>query len=230
MKRIVEIVCTSVRDCIDSARAGAGRIELCMTIEMGGLTPSAGLLENVKRSVPIPIMTMIRPRSGGFCYSETEFDTMLSDCDLLALSDGFVFGVLTADREIDAQRCKELVFACGKKEKVFHRAFDQLVDPIRSMELLIDLGFTRILTSGLAPSAEDGAGTIEMLIDAADGRIEIMPGGGVRPQNVQRILPTGCKSIHLAPLRESLDLSGGGTPYRVVDTEQVEQVVKLCNA
>ncbi len=224
MKPIVEIVCCSAQDCIDATRAGARRIELCTTIELGGLTPSAGLLQVAKQSVDIPIMAMVRPRPGGFCYSELEFETMLAGCDALDQADGLVMGVLLPDRSIDVKRARQLVKAAGKREKVFHRAFDQVTDPITSMEILIDIGFTRILTSGLAPTAVDGLPTLQLLMQNARGRIEIMPGGGVRSANARDILASGCTSIHLAPLREVQD-STGGSPIRVVDPTQVEAVV-----
>lgn len=223
--KIVEIVCCSLQDCVDAARSGAGRIELCSTIELGGLTPSIGLLNTAKQFVPLPIMAMLRPRSGGFCYSDFEFETMLADCDVLKQADGFVFGALNPDRTIDEDKCRKLVSAAKAKEKVFHRAFDLVDDPLYSLETLIDLGFTRVLTSGLAPTADDGLETIQLLIENAKGRIEIMPGGGVRAQNVRVILSSGCTSVHLAPLREAVDPTGG-SPYRAIDREHVESVVK----
>ena len=229
MKRTVEIVCCSLQDCIDSARAGAGRIELCAAIEQGGLTPSIGLLQRAKQSVPIPIMAMIRPRGSGFCYSDWEFETMLADIAAMQAADGFVFGVLTPRRVVDVERCAELVKAAGTKQKVFHRAFDRLLDPLAGLESLIDLGFNRILTSGIAPTAEDGIETLEILIKNAAGRIEIMPGGGIRPENVEAILETKCKSVHLAPMRELQDPSTPGS-YRAVDRAAVESVVMKCNS
>lgn len=226
MKRIVEIVCCSLKDCIDASRSGAGRIELCAAIELGGLTPSTGLLELTKQSVPVPVMAMIRPRAGGYCYSELEIDTMVRDCALMKSADGFVFGCVTPEFDVDIPRCKELVTAAGNKDKVFHRAFDRLADPLASLETIIDLGFTRILTSGHAPNASDGAETIEKLIEAAKDRIEIMPGGGVRSTNIREILATGCTSVHLAPVRETQDPTSG-VSYRSVDRQEVEAVVKL---
>lgn len=225
----VEAVCCSAEDCIEAARAGAGRIELCSAIELGGLTPSLGLLRNAKERCPLPIMAMVRPRPGGFCYSEPEMETMLADLDALDKADGFVFGVLTPDRRIDVAQCLRLVEAAGRREKVFHRAFDRVMDPLIGLETLIDLGFTRILTSGLSMTAEHGIEKLKLLIENAAGRIEIMPGGGVRPENVERILATGCTSVHLAPLRDVEDPTAS-TKYRALDRASVEQVVAKCSS
>ena len=225
MKCLVEIVCCSVQDCIDASRAGADRIELCSTIELGGLTPSIGLLEFAKQSVPIPIMSMIRPRPGGFCYSDAELETMVADCKRLQAADGFVFGCLTPDLQIDKVTCRRLIQASGKKEKVFHRAFDRVKDPLQALETVIDLGFTRILTSGLAPNADDGLETLELLKDNARGRIEIMPGGGVRSVNAPIFLHTGFSSFHLAPRMKAEDPTGAGF-HQVLDAAEVEAVVR----
>ena len=225
MKTIIEIVCCSVHDCIDACRAGADRIELCSTIELGGLTPSIGLLETAEQFVPMPIMAMIRPRAGGFCYNDTDFETMLADIQRMQQADGFVFGCLQPDLTIDVDRCRKLVAAAGKKQKVFHRAFDRVSDPLGAMETLIDLGFTRILTSGLAPTADDGLETLELLRDNAKGRIEIMPGGGVRAVNAPIFLHVGFQSLHLAPRVKVQDADGSGF-HQVVDAAEVEAIVK----
>jgi copper homeostasis protein len=128
-------------------------------------------------------------------------------------------------------RCKELAKPragiLNRRENVFHRAFDLVPDPFEALEILIDLGFNRILTSGGAPTALEGADMIKELIDKADSRIEIIPGGGVRSTNVKSILETGCASVHLAPYRETEDPTGWGS-HRVVDSEEVARVVKAC--
>lgn len=224
MTPLVEIVCCSVDDCVAAVGAGAGRIELCCAIELGGLTPSIGLVRGAVEAVSGPVMAMIRPRSGGFCYSASEFDTMIADCQTIDGPAGFVFGVLNPDGTIDKDRCKQLVRRAGRLEKVFHRAFDLVPDPSEALEVLVDLGFTRILTSGLAATALDGAEMIRRLIERADGRIEIMPGGGVRSGNVGRILETGCGSVHLAP--RVLGTDGAS----VLDAGEVADVVRVCEA
>jgi len=225
MKTTIEIVCCSLQDCVDACRAGADRIELCSTIELGGLTPSIGLLESAKQFVPVPIMAMIRPRAGGFCYSDLEFETMLADIERMKRADGYVFGCLTADWIIDIDKCKTLVAKSGKKEKVFHRAFDKVKEPLRAMETLIDLGFTRILTSGLAPTADDGLETLELLRDNAKGRIEIMPGGGIRSVNAPVFLHVGFASLHLAPRVKVQEAPDSGF-YQIVDSSEVEAIAR----
>ncbi len=226
MKRVVEIVCCSVKDCVLATQAGADRIELCSAIELGGLTPSLGLLSESQTAVSKPIMVMLRPRPGGFGYSATEFNTMVADIEAFSTANkgqiGFVFGLLQPDGTIDRPWCKQLLGMAEEKDTVFHRAFDQVPSQSEALEILIDLGFTRILTSGHATSAVEGVDTIKRLIDQADGRIEIMPGGGVRSSNVAQILAAGCKSVHLAPCVQ------GENGAMEVDPKEVSTVAKLC--
>jgi copper homeostasis protein len=228
MKRVVEIVCCSVEDCAAAVKAGAQRIELCSAIELGGLTPSIGLQYLATEEVSVPIISMLRPRAGGFCYTDAELATMIWDARNLRESAGFAFGILTSDCQIDIDACKLLARRMGtglnRREMVFHRAFDLVPDPFEAMEILIDIGFERILTSGKAPRAADGTDLLRRLIDKADGRIEIMPGGGVRSSNVDQVLATGCNSVHLAPRRAAADGA------MEVDPEEVSAVVQICRS
>lgn len=237
----IEIVCCSVDDCIEAVEGGADRIELCGAITVGGLTPSIGTLVEAKRNVDVPVVAMVRPRGAGFNYTETEFATMLCDASHLLENgaDGLVFGVLTSDGRLDVGRMKSLVDLCGDRDKVCHRCFDVVPDPGETLDQLIDLGVTRLLTSGQRAHASDGADLIRKLVEKADGRIEILPAGGLRMHNILEFLAaTGCTCVHLAPFIERVDTSTLGNPeieyaptslpkesvYHLIDREQVRAV------
>lgn len=207
---IVESVACSVEDCLAAQDAGVGRIELVQAIELGGLTPSIGLLEQCLRACSLPIMVMIRPRAGGFCYSSAEYRTMLADAKsaLSIGAHGLVFGCLHEDGTIDRERMGELRKIAGDKAAICHRAFDATPDPMAAMETLIEIGMTRILTGGGRKAAEDGLEQLRAMTVAADGRIEIMPGGSVRENNARLIADrVGCSSLHLGPFKRATDPS-----------------------
>lgn len=194
----LEVCCGSAEDVFAAAKAGADRVELNSALYLGGLTPSPGTVRLAKKA-GIPIMVMIRPREGGFCYSGPEIDTMLEDISLFRAEgiEGFVFGVLNPDGTLDRERNAILVKACGDREKVFHRAIDLVPDWRAALDILIELGFDRVLTSGQAANAIAGAVTIREMLEYADGRIDILPGGGIRPDNALELLAqTGCTQLH----------------------------------
>lgn len=207
---ILEVCVESVADAAAAAAGGAGRIELNSALALDGLTPSAGLLDEVRRAVGrrFPVVAMARPRAGDFCYDDSEFRVLLRDVELLLANgaDGIAFGVLTPGGDVDVARCRRVVRRIesgrGAAHAVFHRAFDRVRDPFEAMEQLIDLGVRRIMTSGQQSTALRGVKLIAQLIDRAAGRIEILPAGGVRPSNAAAILSgTGCDQLHTS-LRE----------------------------
>lgn len=205
---LVEIVCCSADDCVEAEAGGANRIELCAALSEGGLTPSIGVFEQARSVCALPSMVMIRPRGGGFCYSDNEFDTMRRDIDELVErgADGLVFMILNEDGSIDLDRVRSLANHAKGQNLVCHRAFDVTPDPFESIDILVELGFSRILTSGHQGTALEGAQTIRKMLEYANNRIEILPGGGIRPNNsVQVIETTGANQIHLAPLTTFLD-------------------------
>ena len=157
-KVLLEVCVGSVWDAVRAAENGADRLELCSGLELGGLTPSAGMIAEVVRSVEIPVVVMLRPRAGGFCYAEADFRAMLHDAEqaLEAGASGLVFGVLRGNGQIDQERCGRLVEAAGDRQRVFHRAFDVVPDPLAALEQLIELGVTRVLTSGRQPTCAAG--------------------------------------------------------------------------
>src|SRR4051794_12099532 len=168
---LIEICVASVDDAVAAVAAGADRLEINSALSLGGLTPSSGLFAEARRRVSVPLIAMVRPRSGGFCYSDADFEVMLRDAEslLAAGADGLAFGVLTAGGEIDVDRCRKLREACGIAPAVFHRAFDVTPDPLAALDTLIDLGFTRVMTSGQAESASVGSALIAEIARRAAG-------------------------------------------------------------
>lgn len=212
---LLEICCGSLDDALQAAEGGADRVELCAAMLLGGLTPSIGTIVEAARLLDIPFMTMIRPRGGGFAYTRAEFAAMERDVELAvdAGSPGVVLGVLRDDGTVDAKRVARLIDRAGAADVVFHRAFDVTPDPLAAVETLIDLGCRRLLTSGQRPSVLEGAALIRALIEHADGRIEILPGGGIETWNARECIErTGCDQIHLTAWRTMTDRSTDARP------------------
>ena len=203
---LLEVCVESAADAAAAAAGGADRIELNSALALDGLTPSLGLLAEVRRMVGrrVPIVAMARPRPGGFCYDAADFRVLLRDVGLLLDhgADGVAFGILTAGGQIDVKRCRQVVRQVESGGKwaegaVFHRAFDVTADPPRALEQLIDLGVRRVMTRGQQPTALRGARLIAELRERAAGRIEDLPAGGVRASNAARVLAlTGCDQLH----------------------------------
>lgn len=222
MEVLLETIVASLDDARAGAAGGADRFELCSALALGGLTPSIGALAAIKRQVEIPVMCMIRPREGGMAYSEGEFSTMLSDASfaLEAGADGLVFGFLLPDGGVDVDRTARMVRLAEEAssperriQTVFHRAFDVAARPDEALEQLVDLGVTRILTSGRASTAEKGMEEIRRLVERSDGRIEILPGGGITAENVGRIVEgAGVNQVHLYATERREDLSTASNP------------------
>lgn len=213
MKKIlVEVCCGSADDVIEAKKAGADRVELNSDLFHGGLTPTVGSLLVAKRETGMKIMTMVRPREGGFCYTEAEFAVAIEDAKQLLAngSDGLVFGFLHTDGTIDVKRTAilaKLAYSAGK-EAVFHRAIDVVPDWKQALDLLIDLNITRVLTSGQEADVSNGTETVREMIRYAAGRIQILPGAGITARNYQRIVAeTGTDQIHLAAHRSVADTS-----------------------
>ena len=196
---LFEICVESLNHAVASERGGAGRIELCQDLSCGGVTPTADLMRAVRQQISIPIHALIRPCAGNFCYSAHEFETMKHDVAIakeIGLN-GLVLGMLDATGQVDRERTGALIRLAHPLPVTFHRAFDQCPDLNVALEAVIAAGATRILTSGGKSSAEDGLDNLIELITRAGDRIVIMPGGGVRSENVERILrSTGAREIH----------------------------------
>ena len=188
--RTIEVCCSSLSEVREAVAGGARRVELCAAITCGGVTPSHATIKSItEAALDIDINVLIRPREGGFHYSEEEVDVMCHDiefCRQMGVH-GVVIGALTRDGEIDIEACRRMVEAAGDLSITFHRAFDVCVAPLQALEHIIALGCDRLLTSGQKPSAEQGAERIAELVSHAAGRIIIMPGAGITPQNIAYI-------------------------------------------
>jgi copper homeostasis protein len=195
----LEVIGFDLASCRVAQDCGADRIELCANPHEGGTTPSHGVITAARASVSIQLFPIIRPRGGDFCYSDREFEAMLADvvqCARLGC-DGVVIGMLCADGTVDVDRCAELVRQAGPMQVTFHRAFDRVRDPLTALEEVIDLGCARILTSGLRPTVDLGRDMLRTLVDAAGARITIMPGSGVRSDNIAELATfTGARAFH----------------------------------
>lgn len=211
MKKIImEACCGSADDVVQAAMGGADRAELNSNLFQGGLTPSIGSLEVAKAHTSIPIMTMLRPRSGGFCYTDLEYESMLADGrELLAHgSDGIVFGCLTPEGTVDEARTRAFVELAGDKDCVFHRALDVTPDWKKALDTLIRLGVKRVLTSGQAPDVFFALDTIKEMIAFAGSAIQILPGAGITLRNAAKVVEyTGTSQIHLARHKTVADTS-----------------------
>ncbi|MCD7712917.1 MAG: copper homeostasis protein CutC [Firmicutes bacterium] len=199
-RRIIEICANSVQSCVEAKAGGATRVELCAAIPEGGTTPSYGEIKTAHELTShIAIHVIIRPRGGDFLYTPAEIQSMLHDIEMTKQLqvDGVVVGCLTKEGEVDVELLHRLVEAAGPLSVTFHRAFDVCKDPLVALEQIIEAGCDRILTSGQQPDAVQGIPLIARLVEQAGDRIIIMPGCGVRVDNIARIeAETGAKEFH----------------------------------
>jgi copper homeostasis protein len=189
MNAQLEIACFDLESVIIADAAGANRIEICDNLAEGGTTPSWEMVLEAKDRIKTDLFVMIRPRGGDFCYNEDEFEQMKNDIVMFKRLgvQGYVFGILTKDHEVDIERNKDLIAFAHPFPCTFHRAFDRTKDVYQSLETIISLGFQTILTSGAAENVLDGMNTLKVLVNKANGRIAIMPGGGLRSSNIALI-------------------------------------------
>jgi copper homeostasis protein len=202
MNLILECIAFTLQDCVTAQGAGANRIELCDNAAEGGTTPSSGFINKAREILQIELYTMIRPRGGDFLYTEEDYQMMKHDITICknAGCDGIVLGALMADGNIDKLNCSRLIEYAYPLGVTFHRAFDRSVDPFLALEDVIEIGCERILTSGHKPKAEEGIDLIGELIKAAQDKIVIMPGSGVRKDNIKMLREqTNASEFHAAP-------------------------------
>ena len=217
MDVIVEAAVETLAAALAGAEGGARRIELCSDLADGGITPDIGLVRAAVSRLSIPVFVLVRPRAGDFAYTVAEHRTMLEHIRQAkrAGARGIVTGALTAKQEIDQDRTTELISAARALPVTFHRAFDACTDLARALETLIQLGVERVLTSGGAQIAAQGVEQIGRLVQQAQGRIEILPGGGIDASNVARLVEqTGVREVH----------------FSVSDAEKVRRVIRVLNS
>ena len=188
MKKI-EIACFNLESALIAQKVGADRVELCADMSVGGTTPTIEIIQQAREHLTIDLYVMIRPRGGNFVYSEAEFEQMKSEIETIKKLDvnGFVFGILKDDNTINIEQNKVLVELVKPFSCTFHRAFDEVLNVEKALENVISCGFSTILTSGTFPNVMEGKEVLKQLVNQANNRIEIMPGGGLRSTNISEI-------------------------------------------
>jgi copper homeostasis protein len=198
-KVLLEICVDSVASAVAAERGGAERLELCGSLVEGGITPSAGLIEMTRAAVSLALHVMIRPRGGDFCYDAYEFETMLRDIALAKRlgANGVVFGILDVHGNVDVARTRELLNEARPLAVTFHRAFDMTANLFPALEDLCNAGVDRVLTSGGESTCLQAEETIAQLVQTAQSRLVVMPGGGIKPENARSFVDrTGVTEIH----------------------------------
>jgi copper homeostasis protein len=214
-----------------AAKEGVARVEFCADAPEGGITPSQGALKVGRKIYDGNLVAMIRARGGNFVYSGSEWDAMMYDVELCADLgyEGIICGPLTANDEVDVRRVTQLVQAAGKMEVAFHRAFDATPDPFKTLEVLMDCGVKRVLTTGGAENAWEGREQLKRMAEFVGDRMTIMPGVGIRSHNLMDVVnATGCREVHAAVLSRR-NISEGhfqGIPY-VVNLQELRTMLEL---
>lgn len=224
---ILEICAGSIDSAMAAAAGGAARIELCQGLADGGVTPSAGLIREALKVEGLKVNVLIRPREGDFLYTEAEVRVMEEDvrlCRSLGCN-GVVIGALRPDGTVDTDTCRRLMAAAGPgMEITFHRAFDLCADPLAALDTLVDLGCHRVLTSGQAASAIEGAAMLRQLVEHAAGHIIILAGGGVNSANASRLVAlTGVTELHgsaRATVASAMQFRRGGVSMGVPGADE----------
>lgn len=241
---MLEVCCGSYYDALQAYAGGAKRIELNSALHLGGLTPSVAALDMVKRECSgLTVISMIRPRGAGFCYSDEDFKVMEEECRMLLAhgSDGIAFGCLNPDGGLNLEQNKRLIalIHTNGRKAVFHRAFDCSRDAFSTMEALIGLEVDRVLTSGLKPTAIEGQKLIGELQRRYGAQIEILAGSGINASNAAQLMAdTGISQVHSsckAWRKDSTTISGdvsysyAAAPnescYDVVSADKVREIL-----
>lgn len=231
----LEVIGFNIESTLLAQFAGAHRIELCDNPGEGGTTPSYGFIKAARKRLHVDLYPIIRPRGGDFFYIDEEFEVMKTDvqvCKELGC-DGVVIGILNPDGTVDKKRCSELIQIAYPMGITFHRAFDRVNDASQALEDIIEIGCERILTSGLVPNALDGAETLAALMKQADKRIIIMPGSGVRSDNIIELAQkTGATEFHTSArmnIESKMEYTNEGMKENLrsvsLDEEEVKKII-----
>ena len=221
----LEVAVDSLERAAAAERAGAHRLELCVDLTSGGLTPGIELIRRARATVRLPIHVMVRPRPGDFVYSATDFAEMQASIKTIAAEnvEGIVTGVLLPGGSINVLRTSELVALASPIRVTFHRAFDQAPDLAAALESVVLTGAHRILTSGGAANAQAGTSVLRSLIQQAGTRITILPGGGLHSRNIAEVArATNAREMHTG--------LGEVIPYSSPDIAAFESAVRECVA
>lgn len=220
---LLEVCAYNIESCKAAEARGAGRIELCADPFFGGTTPSYGMLQWAIGHLSIPVFPMIRPRGGSFLYSEDEIAVMKADilcCRQMGFS-GVVAGVALPGGQLDATAMRRIVEWAHPMQVTCHKVFDAVPHAAEALQLLMDAGCERVLTSGLKKTATEGAETLRQLIAAANSKIIVMPGGGVRSGNLEQLVrATGAQEYHSSGIVEKDGL------YRA-EGEEISSMVRI---
>lgn len=207
---MLEVCVDTIQAAILAEESGAERIELCSALELGGVTPSGPLISAIRRTLRVPLIVLIRVRAGDFVFDPVDCEVMLEQAQqAIALgANGIAIGGLTGSRTLHLDFLSSVARALPACERVMHRAFDQVAEPAVALETLVQLGFTRILTSGGSDRATEGTAKLRELHSQARGRIEILPAGGISPANALQILKeSGTNQLHAS-------FRNGPVPFR----------------
>lgn len=208
----LEIACFNAESAVIAQQNGADRVELCANMLEGGTTPDFELARKVRGELSIKMNVMIRPRGGNFVYTDVEFEQMKSEIKQFKdiNVDGFVFGILNKDNSFNLERNKELVALASPIPCTFHRAFDVVSNVYESLESLIGCGFKTVLTSGQGENVIEGIDVLQALVEKANGRIVVMPGGGLRSTNI-RVLDQKVNTsyYHSSAITDSGEIANG---------------------
>ena len=228
-KTLLEICAGDIDSVYAAARGGADRVELCCALSEGGLTPSVGMIEEALTVGGIKVNVLIRPRTGDFVYSNAELRVMVRDiatCRMLGVN-GVVFGALKPDGDIDTEACRRMAEAAGGLHMTFHRAFDMCRDPRETVKSILALGCDRILTSGLAATAMEGAALIGEL-QAEFPSITFIAAGGVSPENVVEIIERArVREVHAsakAIIGSSMEFRNDGVNMGKADADEYSRM------
>jgi copper homeostasis protein len=229
MKKKLEVIATDVVHVLEANKLGVDRIELCSALSADGLSPSHGMVKWAVDHAQVPVMVMIRPREGDFIYNDQELEVMLDEVSWAKTcgAEGIVVGVLTSDNQVNIPAMKRIVQLSYPMEVTFHRAIDVVMDPLKSLEEIIDLGCTRILTSGQQSSCIDGKDLILQLQHKAEDRIVIMAGAGINANTIDKICCNEIAEYHMSglnrmePCNKQELVFGTSMVSRVSDISQV---------
>ncbi len=233
-KFILEVCAYNIQSCIIAQTVGAARIELCSSPSEGGTTPSYGTIQQVREKVSIQLYPIIRPRGGNFIYNNEELAIMKKDilfCKMMGC-EGISTGVQLSNNKIDTELLKRMTDWAYPMGVTCHRVFDMVPDPFEALEDVINCGCERILTSGLKRTAIEGADILKQLVEKAEGRISIMPGGSVRSSNIRELFTsTGATEYHTSAITGNNKKSASDTSIlnigevAIADEEEIKNIL-----